>query len=284
MAESKSSPGTIIVAIDGSRPALNAATLAIQIARPQHLSIRGVYVVDRTLVLDMYANSGVELGGVTEPPASRPELIAKFEEFGALTLDWLVSRCRDAEVPFSQTLQLGGVTEVVRAEAAAASLLSLGRRGHTHKADAQHLGHYFRAIAHHSRLPLLIGGDEQRPLRRMLLAYNGSDRAQHALEWAACLQRTLLAEVVVVAVQEDNQPIQPWIEEARTRLTEFEATSARFLERRGQAATEIVGAAAEAQVDLIVMGGYRHTTIFEWIVGSTVDSVLRSSPLPAFVA
>lgn len=283
MAESKSSSNMIIVAMDGSRPALNAATLAIQIARPQKLSIRGVYVVDQTLVLDMYANYGAELGGGEEPPASRSELIAKFEEHGALALSWLASRCQEADVTFSRILQIGDVAEVTRAEATAASLLALGRRGHTHEADAQHLGRNFRAIAPHSRQPLLIGGDEQRPLRRMLLAYNGSDRAQHALEWAARLQGALLAEVVVVTVQEDSQPTQSWREEARTRLTEFNVASSRFLQRRGQAAAEIVAAAAEAQVDLIVMGGYRHTTILEWIVGSTVDHVLRSSPLPALV-
>jgi nucleotide-binding universal stress UspA family protein len=41
--------------------------------------------------------------------------------------------------------------------------------------------------------------------------------------------------------------------------------------------------AALNQVDLIVMGGYRHTVAMEWLVGSTADQVLCTSPLPVLI-
>jgi nucleotide-binding universal stress UspA family protein len=34
---------------------------------------------------------------------------------------------------------------------------------------------------------------------------------------------------------------------------------------------------------LIIMGGYRHGAVLEWLVGSTVDQVLCHTPLPVLV-
>jgi nucleotide-binding universal stress UspA family protein len=57
-----------------------------------------------------------------------------------------------------------------------------------------------------------------------------------------------------------------------------------LLTRRGQPAAEIVAAAAEIEADLIVMGGYHHTFLPEWLLGSTLDEVLRNTSLPLLVA
>ena len=117
-------------------------------------------------------------------------------------------------------------------------------------------------------------------MRRLLLAYNGSERAQPALAWASLLQRTLPADVVVVAVRENSlQSTSDWLAEARAQLS-----GCQCLHRLGQPASEIVAAVEETQTDLIVMGRYRHTALLKWLVGSTVDRVLRGSQLPVLMA
>src|SRR5262245_659914 len=195
----------LVVAYDGSPTARSATTAAIQIARSQHLPIRGLYVIDATLVLDVYTSYQAELGSA-EPPASRPELISRFQERGTAALLWLEAQCRAANVAATATIEFGKVPEVVLQEAAQTTLLALGRRGHSHAANSDYLGYHFRTIAHQTCQPLLVGGDESRPIQQLLLAYNGSERAQRALVWASLLQRTLSAEVVVVAVAEDPDP------------------------------------------------------------------------------
>lgn len=285
MPEGNQPSSVILVAQDGSPAARNAARIAVQIARSQDLGIRGIYVVDEALVLDVYANYQAELGGHVEP-ASRTDLIARFEERGEFVLAWLESCCREADVTFGKKMELGGVPEVILREAPRTAILALGRRGQSHALDPHHLGTHFRTIAHHSSQPLLVGGDQQQPIQRILLAYNGSERAQRALDWAARLSRTLQAEVVVLTVQEDgvSDSTQHWMKEAQARLIENGVTQCRFLERTGQAAVEIVAEAAASQADMIIIGRYRHTALLEWLVGSTVDQVLRNSPLPVFVA
>jgi nucleotide-binding universal stress UspA family protein len=269
----------ILVAQDGSTSALAAAHIAIQIAQSQDLSVHGLYVVDETLALDTYADYRNELESNGEM-TSRAELLTWFEEEGDAALQMLEVRCQAAGVPVTAELLAGGVPELVLRASKQARLLAIGRRGHGHEGDTHHLGRSFRTIAHHAHLPLIIGGDEARTVRRLLLAYDGTKHAQPALAWASLLQRTLPAEVMVVAVQENGlQSTSEWLGEARAQLA-----GCQCLHRLGQPASEIVAAADETQADLIVMGRYRHTVLLEWLLGSTVDRVLRGTQVPVLMA
>jgi nucleotide-binding universal stress UspA family protein len=282
MAESERMCDRILVAMDGSLPAQAAASLAIQIAASQNLSIRGLYVVDDRLVMDSYANYQAELGS-TEEVASRADLVNQFRKWGDATLQWLEARCRDGNIPVTTDLLFGSVPELILQEASQAKLLALGRRGHGHAMDVSYLGRNFRAIAHHVHQPILVGGDELRSTQRLLLAYNGSERATSALAWATLLQRTRQSEVIALAVQENSSASQPWLSEMQAQLDTGGLANYRFASRTGLPSTEIVAAASEHQVDLIVMGRYRHTALLEWLVGSTLDRVLCSTRLPVLV-
>jgi nucleotide-binding universal stress UspA family protein len=269
----------IVIAQDGSPAALAAAKTAIQIAKSQDLAVHGLYIVDEVLALDTYADYRRELGS-NGAPASRAELLTRFEEQGEAALHMLEVRCQAAGVPVTAELLAGGVPEIVLQESKQARLLAIGRRGHGHEGDPHHLGQSFRAIAHHAHLPLVIGGDEERTVRRLLLAYDGSKHAQPALAWASLLQRALPADVTVVAVQENGlQSTSEWLEEARAQLS-----GCQCLHRLGQPASEIVAVAEENPVDLIVMGRYRHRALLEGLLGSTVDRVLRGTQLPVLMA
>ena len=275
----KKGTSEILVAQDGSTSALAAAAIAIQIAQSQDLSVHGLYVVDEALALDTYADYRRELecnGELT----SRAELLTWFEEEGDAALQMLEVRCQAAGVPMTAELLAGGVPEMVLRQSKQARLLAIGRQGHGHKHDPHHLGQNFRTIAHHAHLPLVIGGDEERTVRRLLLAYDGSKHAQPALAWASLMQHTLPAEVMVVAVQENGlQSTHEWLEEAQAQLA-----GCKCLHRLGQPASNIVAVAQENHADLIVMGRYRHTVLLEWFLGSTVDRVLRGTQLPVLMA
>jgi nucleotide-binding universal stress UspA family protein len=279
MTELERGTNKVLVAQDGSSAALAAAGIAIQVARSQDLSVHGLYVVNETLALDTYADYRRELPGDVEP-VSRDELLTCFEGQGDAALLMLDVRCQAAGVPVTTELLAGGIPEMVLRESKQARLLAIGRRGHGHEGDAHHLGRNFRTIAHHAHLPLVIGGDEERSVRRLLLAYDGTKHAQSALAWASLLQRTLPAEVIVVAVQEnDLQSTNEWLSSARSQLA-----GCRCLHRLGQPASNIVTVAKENQADLILMGRYRHTALLEGLFDSTVDQVLRVTQVPVLMA
>jgi nucleotide-binding universal stress UspA family protein len=268
----------ILVAQDGSPVAQVTASAAIQIAQSLNSMVHGLYVVDETLILDSYADYHAELGSADEP-SSRTELITRFEKQGDAALHRLEARCQAADVPVTTNLLAGGVPELVLEEATQARLLAIGRRGQGHADNPSHLGRNFRAIAHHVHCPILVGGDEQRPIQHLLLAYNDSENAQRALVWASILQRTLPAKVTVLAVQESADTSHQWVTDMDTRVAQSGLAPYDFITRTGQPATEIAAAAEEDLVDLIVMGRYRHTAAVEWLLGSTVDRVLRDTSL-----
>jgi nucleotide-binding universal stress UspA family protein len=275
----------ILVAQDGSPAARTAASVAIQIAQSQNLGIRGLYVVDAALVMEPYTDYQAELGSA-ELPTSRVDLVAQFEGQGEVALEWLEANCRAAGVPVTAQMEFGGVPELVLQQVAQAPLLALGRRGHGHATDPNHLGRNFQAIAHQTHHPMLVGGDEQRRLQCLLLAYHGKAHAQNALTWAARLQHSLSAKVFALAVQEGDDPeaSRRLLEEVQAGLDQSGLTDYHLLTRSGQPAAEIVATATENDVDLIILGGYSHRALVEWLIGSTVDRVLRSTPLPVFIA
>jgi nucleotide-binding universal stress UspA family protein len=142
------------------------------------------------------------------------------------------------------------------------------------------------SVRRHEGYPqALVLGLEARPLRRLLVAYNASERARRALTWAVRLQRSLPAEIVVLTVrQSERDAVEQWAQDARERLAGSALSRCHFVVRDGEPVAEIVAAAAERQADCTLMGGYRHTAAIEWLVSSTTKGVLKRLALPVLVA
>jgi nucleotide-binding universal stress UspA family protein len=293
MPSKKSRLSYILVADDNSSTARAAANAAFKIACSQNLAIRGIYVVEEALALDTYANYHAELpvvgttsDGRSREPRSRAELMHWFENQGKAALNWLEETGADAGVQVSTKLLAGGVSELVLRDAANARLLAIGRRGHGHQNDSDSLGHNFRKIAHHAHRPMLVGGSETPSLHRLMLGYHGLAHADEALAWASRLQHALSAEVIVLNVCEKAEYCQDAIglDEIRTRLTQSDLDGYRFVTGQGRPAAELAATAEANDVDLIIVGRYRHQALVEWLVGSTVDELLRATTLPVLIA
>ncbi|TET70766.1 MAG: universal stress protein [Candidatus Aminicenantes bacterium] len=74
-----------------------------------------------------------------------------------------------------------------------------------------------------------------------------------------------------------------WFEEIKTQLSQSNLKDFRLLTQYCKPSTEIVEMASESKADLILMGGYRHRVLLEWLTGSTVDAVLRNTPLSVLI-
>jgi len=122
-------------------------------------------------------------------------------------------------------------------------------------------------------------------LHRLLLAYHGLAHAKEALVWTARLQHDLAAEVIVLSVCQDARSCLSGIslEEIKGRLARSNLGDYRFLIGKGRPFSEISATAAANDVDLIVLGRYRHGAFVERLVGSTVDRLLRETSLPLLI-
>jgi len=282
MQDDENNLDSILVALDGSQSSRTAASLAIEIAQRENLLIHGLYVVDGMLVMDEYVSLEEEQGIRQGEQSGSSERASLLEAQGDTELRWLEERCLTKGVPVETDLMFGGMPDLIISRAQTARLLTLGRKGPSHAHDATYLGHNLRNVAHHVPVPLLIGGDELTPIHRMLLAYDGSVPARHAMFWASILQRIWQSHLLVMSVAgEDASP--QWLKEMQEDVGESDLDNYRFIGRQGDPATQMTLTIIDEKADMVIMGGHQHSALVEWFTGSTLDRVLRDTQVPIFV-
>ncbi len=273
---------SVLVALDGSRPSQVAASLAIQIAKQEKLLVRGIYIVDELLAVGAEHNLDKELGYKPGEVLWSGERTQLLKGQGEIALRWLEECGQDNNVPIEGELMFGGMPDVIINQAENVQLLALGRQGRSHDGNATHLGSHFREIAHHIHIPMLVGGEALSPIRRILLAYDGSLPTKHALAWASCLQHIWQSHLLVVSVA-DESASPSWLAEMEKQIDESGLQNYRFVGLHGDATAQILATTAKEKADMIIMGGYQHSVLREWITGSILDQVLRNTPLPIFI-
>jgi len=140
-------------------------------------------------------------------------------------------------------------------------------------------------------------GSEPRPIRHILLCYDGSAEAERALARAAALARPPGTSVSVISVAEPIYGTPPYDgfadpneEKAHRRLLE-EAThkladrgiSAATVERVGGVADVVAGVAREVGADLIVVGSRHRKLLRRLLLGSVSVRLVVGAPCDVLV-
>lgn len=125
------------------------------------------------------------------------------------------------------------------------------------------------------------------PPKKILVAFDYTEPAQHALEAGRALARRFDAALEVVYVEEPSLAFE------RPSPQEREET-ARSLRRRvgpgpivkvlwGKASAKLTGLAKARRFDLLVMGTNGREGFARWRLGSVAETVVRHSPVPVLV-
>jgi universal stress protein A len=139
-------------------------------------------------------------------------------------------------------------------------------------------------------------------LKRILLPVDFSESSRKALEYALSFARQFNAEMLLLHVIETVVPPSPEMvvlesealtaklhAEAAKRLSEWRKqvasqASVKAVVRNGISAhREIVDAARENNVDLIILGTHGRTGLAHLFIGSTAERVVRHAPCPVLV-
>jgi nucleotide-binding universal stress UspA family protein len=116
----------------------------------------------------------------------------------------------------------------------------------------------------------------------VLLAYDGSPKADEALYVSTYLCRQWKMPLVVVTVGEQEHVESVAMTRAWTYLREH-GVQATYLDRQGSVGDVILDTAKEYQSALIAMGGYGFSPVMQIVLGSAVDQVLRASHCPVLI-
>jgi len=275
--ESKSN--SILLAIDGSIPAKAAAIAAAQIASWTHCSLHALYVVDVTQIFEIYSDTSRELSELDEEIAN-DQKVSLFEKQGALALAEIEGVCQQMEVPLTTEIVFGGVSDIILKNIEGHTMLALGRRGNRHGKGKQRLGSNFQQIAHHIRIPMMIGGDiTPKTFQRVLLAYNESVPAHKALIWAEDLQ-TMFIKVMTLCVENEKEQDFTWLEDRHTEISGSKLSHYEFINDKGNPGQVIAATAQVREADLILMGRYHRPRLFGWARHSAFETVLSETSTP----
>jgi nucleotide-binding universal stress UspA family protein len=273
----------LLVGIDTSEHSRNAQAYAFHIAHRLNASLIGLHVVDIVSIEgsffhDISGSLGLEpyLDFSTK---MREVLTAR----GRAVLEDFAAAAGREKLPVETVLDMGIVANQICERAKSVDLVMIGHRGVNERFSSGLLGSTAEAVARKCPRPLFISPMKFREVRRLVLAYDGSERASRAMRAAAEFASGLGTPIAVVTVARDQKPGERTLEEARKYFEPYSLT-AEFKLLCGHANEEIIRFIQEYEADLLFIGAYGHSRIIEMVLGSTTEYVLRNSPCPVFLS
>ena len=245
----------ILVAISDTETGWRAVAQALLVARRENSRVLGLHVL---------------------PPDEQPEeaaveaIRAGFER-----------QCQEAGVRGEFAARPGVVVSTLVERAALVDLLVVPL---TYPPGAQplaRLGSNFATLIQRSPRPVLAVPDDRSPLDRLLLAYDGSPKADEALFVTAYLAARWQASLCVVVAGSEATAATA-VTRARSYLEE-QGVLADFVVRPGPASQAILETAAEKGSNLLIMGGFSFRPMLELVLGGTVDEMLREFKQPMLI-
>jgi nucleotide-binding universal stress UspA family protein len=276
----------ILAPVDGSPDAWIALEHAVEIGQEEGATIHVLFVADSKLIEAPYRVAATPETVITDTGSAvtQTALAAgrQLARYGKATLDDAQARCAVAGVVCETEYVEGVVANVILNRSTKTDLVVLGQRGAGAEWAGPQLGSVLETIVRHAQAPVLTTQAEMRPFRRILAAFDGSDRATDVLMIAAELASRKARKMIVLTVDDGNAGRhEAW--EMGKRLLEKRGQSATHIFCRGHASREILRVANEEACELIALGSHGHSQFIAALFGSTVDEVLHRAVSPVLI-
>jgi len=199
----------------------------------------------------------------------------------------LQEKLRGEDVSWDYVETTANIASSLVSRAALTDLVVTGRDPHRTDFAGPTIG-LLGELLHRSRTPLFIPADDGAPVDptgTALIAWDGSYEAANAVRAAVGLLK-IASQVRVLQIHEKDDEAFPG-----TKLLEYlsrhgihaelfteSAASQEFVSDALVAHARAVGAA------YIVMGGYNHSRVGEFVFGGVTRSLLKASPVPLLIA
>ncbi|GAB4376305.1 MAG: universal stress protein [Calditrichia bacterium] len=275
---------SILLAVDGSAFTEPVLQYGLTFAKKFNAHLRILTVID-VRIFEWAVAIGVEgfapiIPSTTYQEESQNLLDQKAEEVLKKTEKILGKE----NVPFTLEKESGNPVDVICEKARLVDLLILGARGEFARWSDKMLGATVEAISRLSIKPLFITPKKYIELKKLLVAYDGSENASKALTLAAHFASVLKLPLTILNVNNSDEEAHRIIHEAREYLSAHDIPELNERIVAGDAAEKIVEVAHNEGFDLIIMGSYGHSRIREAILGSQTVQVMRKANVPILMA
>lgn len=162
-------------------------------------------------------------------------------------------------------------------------LIVLGKRGENADFASGHLGANMERIVRSSSKPCLVTPRKFQPVHRVLLAYDGGNSCQKAMEYLTQTPILQDLELHVVTVDTGNTERASQHLETASKLAHLANFNLVTELLAGKPEVELEKYIAAQNIDFLIMGAYGHSRIRHLIIGSTTAQMLRNSHLPVLL-
>lgn len=176
-------------------------------------------------------------------------------------------------------LRQGDIVDTLAEVEAEARVVLIGKRGEAADFAKGHLGSNLERIVRASHRPIFVASRAFRPIRKVLVAYDGGVSAMKAIDHIAQSAVFQGLEVHVVTLGPATPDTVNGLEDT-TAMLRTAGISAESSVRPGQPETALASIVEDEGFDMLVMGAYGHSRIRSLIIGSTTTAMIRSCKVP----
>ena len=275
---------SILVAVDGSAFTEPVLQYGIELSKKFQALLRVLTVID-IRIFEWAVAIGVEGFAPIIPSSGYQEesqklLDQKAEEILKKTELFLKAQAVD----YVLEKESGNPVDVICDKAKLADLVILGARGEFAKWSDKMLGATLEAITRLSIKPVFISPKEFSDIKKIMIAYDGSENSSKALTLAAFFASKLDLPLLLLNVNESVESGKKILQEAKEYLTPYQISKVEEKISAGEPTAQIVDVSKNEQIDLIIMGSYGHSRIREAILGSTTVQTMRQVTTPVLMA
>ncbi|AWL11196.1 Universal stress protein [Saliniradius amylolyticus] len=275
----------VLAGIDGSSISASVTDYAAWISQRVGVPLKLLHNIehrDTPAVADLSGSIGLGsremlLEELTEMESRRSKIMM---EQGKAMLTAATERAQSQGVTeIEQCQRHGGLAETLVELEEQIRVLVLGIRGEEHDEQSGKLGHQLETVIRALHRPVLVANCDFVAPQRLLLAYDGSEAADKALEMLATSPLYKGIHCHVAHVCKDDKQADALLNKASERLKQagLEVTTARL---NGLPEEELLNYQQQQDIHLIVMGSFGHSRLRELLLGSFTLKMLMKAKIP----
>jgi nucleotide-binding universal stress UspA family protein len=272
---------SILVGLDGSPYSAVAVELGIQWAKHFHALVVGLGIVNDRAFQELDWEPS---GGSHYPLDLGAQLLAEGRQKVKQLLEQFAEQCVAADVAYNLLQDVGLPYEEILRESERYDLVLLGHEGHFRLATEGPPDETLWNVLKREPRPVVIAPLAPASGASVVVAYNGSPQADRALQAFESSGLDLEEEVCVFSADDDREEATRQADRAVEflRLHRINAVP-HALGPVDLVSQSILEEVRRRSARLLVMGAYGHSTVREFLLGSTTKAVLKESPVPVFL-
>jgi nucleotide-binding universal stress UspA family protein len=275
---------SILLAVDGSAFTDPVLQYGMFLAKKFDAQLRVLSVID-IRIFEWAVAIGVEGFAPIIPTSGYQEESQKLlEEKAKEVLNKTEKILQKNNLQFILEKESGNPVDIICDKARLVDLVIMGARGEFAKWSDKMLGATLEATTRLSIKPIFISPKEYSEIKKILVAYDGSENASKALNLAAFFASEIKLPLIVLNVNDSDEEGKRYLEEAREYLEPYDIQQIDEKVIDGEPSDMIVQVAKDGGANLIVMGSYGHSRIREAILGSVTVQTMRKSAFPVLMA